>query len=306
MNKIECFKIQLLRTGLKRTAISSEAVDPVFQILCDRWAVFKEPTIIAADPFLFVHDDMLYLFYEHKNLYHNGTIMMTRTRDIQYWSEPVEVLREWFHLSYPWVFEKEGHIYMMPETCADRSIRLYEAVNSELTEFKFVRKLLEQGQDDDVKISYSDSSIVEQDGVYYLFTTVNYKGTNQLLLFYSDDLTGPYKQHPKSPVCVSQKYGRNAGSFIEHEGELFRVAQDCASRYGDNVHLMRVKVLSPYEYVEELIRENVFDTSDPFYREGGHQLNMVKFKDFYVYATDAKEYHYFVFSRCLHKLGILV
>lgn len=303
MNKIECFKIQLLQTSLEELIIGFETA-PVFQILCDSWAVLKEPTIIVADPFLFVHNDTLYLFYEQKKLYHNGTIMMTHTMDLRHWSEPVEVLQEMFHLSYPWVFEKDSHIYMIPETCGDRSIRLYEAANSSLTEFRFVKKILEQEPDDDIKTSYSDSSIVERGGLYYLFTTVNYKGVNQLLLFCSNNLMGPYRKHPQSPVCVSKKYGRNAGSFLEYKGELYRVVQDCEKRYGDNVHILKVKELSPQGYAEEVVKETIFDRKIPFYREGGHQLNIVPFNGSCVWATDAKEYHYFILNRVLHKLGL--
>ena len=303
MNRIECFKIQLMQYDHKELLVNSEK-GAAFQILCDKGLTLKEPTIIVADPFLFVYNDTLYLFYEQKKMYHSGTIMMTYTRDLRQWSEPVEVLQETFHLSYPWVFEKDSHIYMIPETCGDRSVRLYEAANSELTEFTFVKKILEQEPDDDIKISYSDSSIVERGGFYYLFTTVNYKGVNQLLLLSSDDLMGPYRKHPQSPVCVSQKYGRNAGSFLEYKGELYRVAQDCEKRYGDNVHILKVKELSPQGYAEEVVKENVFDRRIPFYREGGHQLNIVPFNGSYVCATDAKEYHYFILNRVLHKLGL--
>ena len=294
MRRIECFKIQLF-------AIQKGKSRSILRLINDNSLVLGEPTIIVADPFLFVRNKTLYLFYEQKKLYHNGTIMMTHTRDLRHWSEPVEVLQETFHLSYPWVFEKDSHIYMIPETCGDRSVRLYEAANSELTEFRFVKKILEQEPNDDIKISYSDSSIVERGGLYYLFTTVNYKGVNQLLLFCSDDMMGPYRKHPKSPVCVSQKYGRNAGSFLDYKGELYRVAQDCEKRYGDNVYILKVKELSPTEYAEKVIKENIFDNREPFYRNGGHQLNIAKFKGSYVFATDAKEYHNFVLNHVLHK-----
>ena len=295
MNKIECFKIQLY-------AINREKTQCILRLVNDRHTVFREPTIIVADPFLFVHDDILYLFYEQKKLYHNGTIMMRRTDDLIHWSEPAEVLRESFHLSYPWVFEKDGHIYMMPETCGDKSIRLYEAANDELTEFKFVRSLLEQERNDNIEISFSDSSIVMRDEIYYLFTTIRSEGVNQLRLFYSRDLMGKYKEHAKSPVCVSNKYGRNAGSLIEHKDGLFRVAQDCEKGYGDNIHVLKVKELSLDNYVEDVLKENIFSKDDKFYRQGGHQLNFVEFKGKKIFVTDAKEYHYFTLNRLLHKV----
>lgn len=297
MKKIECFKIQLF-------AVKNGKTQSILQIKNDRNSLFNEPTIIVADPFLFVYNDTLFLFYEQKKLRHNGMIMMTHTDDLEHWSAPVEVLRETFHLSYPWVFEKDGRIYMMPETCGDRSVRLYEADNLELTKFRFVKRLIIQGEKDDIDISFSDSSIVERNGIYYLFTTERRKSINQLRLFYSKELMGQYHEHPKSPICVSNKYGRNAGSFIEYGSELFRLAQDCEKSYGDNVHVLKVKELLPNDYSEDLVKEDIFDRSERFYKYGGHQFNMVEFKGKTVIATDAKEYHRFIINRLLHKISI--
>ena len=298
-NKIECFKIQLF-------TIKNGKATSILRIKNNRYSFFREPTIIVADPFLFVHNDTLFLFYEQKKLRHDGTIMMTRTDDLEHWSAPVEVLHETFHMSYPWVFEREGHIYIIPETCKDKSVRLYEAVNTELTEFRFVKKLLEQDETNDIEISFSDSSIVERDGTYYLFTTVRSSGVNQLRMFYSNEFMGEYHEHPKSPVCAGNKYGRNAGHLMEYNGDLFRFAQDCENGYGDNVHILKVKELSIDDYQEDIVNENILSRNNRFYKLGGHQLNVAKFKGQTIIATDAKEYHYFLVNRLLHKIGFLI
>ena len=296
MKKVECFKIQLF-------TIENDIQCSILKLINDRWAFFREPTIILADPFLFVHNDSLFLFYEQKKLHSNGTIMMMQTADLKHWSEPVEVLRETFHLSYPWVFEQDGHVYMMPETCGDKSVRLYEAVDPELTEFRLVKKLIEQ-DDDDLDFSFSDSSVVERDGKYYLFTTVRKDGVNQIRLFWSNEFMGQYHEHHKSPICIDNKYGRNAGHLAEYSGELFRFAQDCENGYGDNVHVLRVRELSVDDYQEDVVKENILDRKKEFYRFGGHQLNVANFKGKTVVATDAKEYHCFFVNRVLRKIGI--
>lgn len=298
MNKIECFKIQLF-------TVENEEPKSILKIKNDSHTLFREPKIIVADPFLFVNNDTLFLFYEQKKLRHNGTIMMMHTDDLEIWSEPVEVLREPFHLSYPWVFEKDGRIYMIPETCGDKSVRLYEAVNRELTEFRLVRKLVVQNENNELEFSFSDSSIVERNGMYYLFTTMRSKGINQLHLLCSDKFLGEYKEHPKSPICVDNKYGRNAGHLIKYCGELYRFAQDCEKGYGDNVHVLKVKELSTYNYEEDVVKEYILDQNSAFYKFGGHQLNVVKFKSKTVIATDAKEYHCFWVNRILHKFHII-
>ena len=97
----------------------------------------------------------------------------------------------------------------------------------------------------------------------------------------------------KSPICVNNKYGRNAGHFTEYYGELFRFAQDCEKGYGDNVHVLKAKNMSEDDYQEDVVKENILDRYSKFYKFGGHQLNIAEFQGKTVIATDAKEYHCF-------------
>lgn len=301
-NKIECFKIQIMKTK-NDNILDIHNYEPVHQIMCDKANFINEPVIIVADPFLFVHNGRLYLFYEQKKLYHNGVLMMTSTSDLDIWSEPVVVLKEDFHLSYPWVFKDNGHVYMVPESCEDASIRLYEANNDKLDSFSLVKKLLKQPYIEDITMSFADTSIFKENNIYYLHTTICVNGVNQLRLYYADNLFGPYIEHTRSPIIISVKYGRNAGNLFKWNDMLLRPAQDCESRYGDNVHLMKVENMTTEEYEEILYKEYIIDSDMDFYREGGHQYNLAAFRGYTVLATDAKEYHNYFFNRFMHKFG---
>ena len=301
MNKIECFKIRILKSdNINNVGGWSQIKD----ILCDTLLCLKEPTTIVADPFLFIKDDTLYLFYEDKKMYHNGVITMIKTSDLMHWSDPVTVLKEPCHLSYPWVFEENGRIYMIPETCSLNSIRLYEA-NENLTKFSYVKTILTDSREYADGFSFSDTSIYKKDGYYYLMTTINDGETNILRLYISDKFDTGYMEHPMSPICSNNNYGRNAGSLFKYESRLYRVAQNCEKRYGDNVNLLEIEEMSPTVYKERSVKDDILPTSVSFYREGGHQFNMVKFRDQYVIATDAKEYNRFLSNRVLHKLGLI-
>ena len=70
-------------------------------------------------------DNELYLFYELQHWDDPGCIAMIKTKDLKVWSKPQMVLKEPFHLSFPFVFEDQGVIYMIPESQEDDSIRLY-------------------------------------------------------------------------------------------------------------------------------------------------------------------------------------
>ena len=162
INMEGCFKIQLLSFDREGDILDIKKGKGIFTELCLPSKIAWNPTIIVADPFLFVKNEKLYLFYESKAFFSPGVIMMTSTVDLKNWSKPVVVLKESFHLSYPWVFEEEGKIYMIPETGSDKSIRLYEAVNDDLTEFRLVKKLLEQPKNMFCRSGYGNTSIYKK------------------------------------------------------------------------------------------------------------------------------------------------
>lgn len=238
-------------------------------------------------------------FMRKKKLFHDGVISMICTRDLVNWSAPIVVLEETCHLSFPWVFEKNGNIYMIPETCCMKSVRLYKG-NSDLSKFRYEKTIL--CEDREQGISFSDTFIHEQEGCYYLITTIIENNKNILKLYISDKWDGEYIEHPSSPICENNKYGRNAGCFLSVDGKLIRPAQDCENGYGDNVHLLEVKEVTKELYREEPIKEYFLPKDSQFFKYGGHQYNIVKFNGKYIIATDAKEYHYFFIRRVIRKI----
>lgn len=292
LSKTECFKIRLFTAKQEDDVFDLSNFNELYTIMCTQSEWNLHPLIIVADPFLFVHKNKLFLFYEEKFLHRPGIIKMINTTDLINWSEPITVLEESYHLSFPWVFEDDGYIYMIPESGADHSIRIYKANNDNLSSFTLETILLREENSD-----FADSSIIKKDGIYYLLTTVRRNNTNNLLLYYSQFLLRGYKKHPSSPIVIDNKYGRNAGSLLNINGKTYRLAQDCVMRYGDNVHVFVVDELSKYSYKEHIVVMDLFDKNNPFYNEGGHQYNMVRFKDKLIIATDAKEYHGFGMAR---------
>lgn len=305
MRKIECFKIRILESETKHI-FDLDFSKSIKDILCDQFSLSLNPVTIVADPFLFIYNNTLFLFYELKRNYSPGIICMTSTSDFVHWTQPFIVLEEKFHLSYPFVFEDSGSIYMIPETSDVGDIRLYKADNINLNHFSFYKTILKKKVVES-EIGYADSSIYKKDGLYYLVTSIERNRNNKLYLYTSDTLLGPYKVHPCSPICSSSKYGRNGGSFVEdNNGNLYRVAQDCGNRYGENIHVFQIDLISSLKYEEHLVISNLIPQDITFYHEGGHQFNMVNFMDRVVIATDAKEYHSYTLSRLIHKSGLFV
>lgn len=246
-----------------------------------------KPVLFQADSFLFVKGEELFLFYELQHWDNPGYIVMTKTSDLKTWTKPVIVLQEPFHLSFPYVFEDNGSIYMVPESQESDSIRLYQA-NDSLTSFTFVRTLLKKEREEGLHYNLNDSHIYKQEGKYYLFTSYQEDWMYYQELYVTEDLlNGSFVRHPQSPICTSNEYGRNGGSLIQYGNKLLRVTQDCHQNYGDNISLMEVTQLDEQHYQEQLFMRNVFPQNSIF-MDGGHQLNIVQYKGQYIYATDYK------------------
>ena len=136
--------------------------------------------------------------------------------------------------------------------------------------------------------NYVDNHIYKKDGRFFLFTSYMKDWKMMQELFVSENLIqGEFKQHPSSPICISHEYGRNAGSLIDYDGKLLRVSQDCHKDYGDNVSLHQITQLSEDKYEERLYLRNIY-SGNPLFYEGGHQLNIQRFRGSYIYATDYK------------------
>lgn len=251
----------------------------VKQINSTRNFFSREPVVFIADPFLFVHQDELYLFYEKQTEIHGlGIIKMRKTRDLKAWTPPKIVLKEKFHLSYPYVFSFDGQIYMMPETHQDKSLKLY-IPNNDLTKWKPHKTLL-SGED------YVDSAIIFHQGRYYLFTTIYNDEKSVLLLFHAENINGEWTEHPQSPLKSDINDCRCAGSPFHHNGKLYRPCQRYDNKYGDGVDIYQIIQLSSEEYLEEKIL-NVIPNSENFYSIGGHHFNPCRFKGKQLVATDA-------------------
>jgi hypothetical protein len=162
-------------------------------------------------------------------------------------------LEEDFHLSFPFIFEYDGRVFMVPETHEARQIRLYESVEFPLV-WQFVHPLM-------VEISAADTMIFEHSDLWWLFTNIDSCGGNdhssELHIYYSEEgpLTKNWKPHRRNPVFTEPSKARNGG--ILHEGgKIFRVSQVYGfNRYGIGCRVHEIQRLTTSEYYESEICE---------------------------------------------------
>ena len=84
-----------------------------------------------ADPFVFVKDGQVHVFVEEYEADEaKGKISFFEVRkngEKFVCSEPKTIIETEHHLSYPFVFEHENEIYMLPECSASGEVALYRA-----------------------------------------------------------------------------------------------------------------------------------------------------------------------------------
>jgi hypothetical protein len=210
------------------------------------------PADFVADPFLIRVGTRWHMFFEVWNRQSKkGEIGLAVSDDTKSWAYQKIVLAEPFHLSYPHVFEWNGDYYMVPESCAVNSVRLYRATRFPV-EWSFARTLLE-GRD------YVDSSLFHANDRWWLFAGTGappYRA-DTLHLFHAQSLTDVWRQHPKSPVVRGNVHmARPAGRVLVQGGRIARYAQDCDGGYGLRVRAVEVTELTTRRYREREFPES--------------------------------------------------
>ena len=215
-------------------------------------AIPNPPGAFLADPFSIAVDGTDYLFVEEFPFdTRKGVISAYRLGDSG--AERIGVvLEEPYHLSFPFVFEHEGEIYMVPESGADRSVKLYKAMNFP-TGWTEVKPLLSD-------VAAVDTVIFRHDSLWWMFTTIQGEGPGlnnaELHAFYSDDPLGDWTPHALNPIVMDARKGRNGGFIRDGAGKPCRVAQVPGfTFYGAASAVYAIEELTPISYHESLVRE---------------------------------------------------
>lgn len=160
---------------------------------------------------------------------------------------PVKILEKPYHLSYPFIFEDQGTLYMIPEAAHASVIPLYRCRQFP-HDWEFVMNLME-----DV-IAY-DSTVWRHNGKYWLFATVcddpEAPSSDELCLYFSDTLLSTeWLPHPCNPIVSDVRCARSAGRIFERDGKWYRPAQDCSRRYGGAIALQQIVTIDEQSYEE--------------------------------------------------------
>lgn len=197
----------------------------------------------VADPFLIQESDRWLLFFELFNAdTGKGEIGLSESEDLCEWAFKGIVLRESFHLSYPFVFKVGAQYFMIPESRQSGAIRLYRATRFPY-EWRFEREL--------AKGNYSDATPVWFKKRWWLFAN---RAPYALAVFSARSIRGPFTEHPMSPLYqADESRARPAGRPVTSKDELIRFVQDNRGGYGKRVRAMRVRDISVHTFVEDIV-----------------------------------------------------
>jgi hypothetical protein len=197
----------------------------------------------VADPFMIWRGDVWYLFFEAFRKSHRlGEIGLAVSADATNWEYQQIVLREPFHLSYPYVFEWEGSFYMLPEALGAGELRLYKSHDFP-RDWRVCHSLL-PGR-------HADPSIFRHEDGWWIFTCDTPFDHQSLRLYSAPELEGPWEEHPESPVIEHDaRIARPAGRVVALADRVIRFAQDCSKQYGHQVWAFEITHLSPGCYRE--------------------------------------------------------
>ncbi len=220
-----------------------------------------------ADPFPFEHEEETYLFVEDFD-HRTGKAVIS----VVAWGEdgpeglPTPVLTHEVHLSYPFVLEHGGEVWMIPETSGARTVELYRAVR-----FPWKWELHSLLLDD---VEASDTTVFVHEGRWWMMATVGFGGSlsDSLCLWSAPDLTGPWTAHAHNPVLVDIASARPAGRVERRGGRLLRPVQDCRTGYGAALGVAEIRQLDEAGFRQEIVHRHTVGSNWPGTRL--HTLNI--------------------------------
>ncbi len=232
-----------------------------------------ENATLVADPFMIQKDGKWYLFFEAEVETPGGPIGkigLATSRNGLSWTYDQMVLEEPFHLSYPYVFNRQGNYYMIPETRSVRSVRLYKA--RKFPHKWKLEKILLKGK------RFADNSLFKYNNLWWLFTD---SGNHTLRLYFSDKPDGKWKEHCKSPIMKKNpNHARPGGRVIVLDGIPIRFAQDAYPIYGKQVWAFKITELTPKTYREELVSRPIIAAfGSGWNAQGMHTVDPHKLQD---------------------------
>jgi hypothetical protein len=222
-----------------------------------------------ADPFGIWREGRLHVFaeaYDYRT--RRGVIDHLRFDEDLRLEVRRTVLSEPWHLSYPFLVEADGEVWMAPEAHRSGSFTLYRAA-------PFPDRWEPVGRFD-LDTPAIDPTIFRHGGRWWMAYSPSGRQSykqGRLHLAYADHLTGPWTPHRGNPVRVDRTGSRPGGAPFILDGGMVLPVQDCSRTYGGALRLLHIRELSPERFVAEAGATISPPGSATPYTDGVHTLS---------------------------------
>ncbi len=201
----------------------------------------------AADPFIVAFDDKLLCFAEIWEMkYGKGAIGVC---DLNSPRPKWEIIiREPFHMSYPFVFKNNNNWYMCPETGDNATVTLYKS-NDFPYHWSKCQDILNGSP-------YRDTTFFSYNEHEYGFTHLPDENGGILYLFSMDD---NYSTTSTVSECINGHYSRPGGKVIYANEQYYRIGQIGTPFYGYGLCIAQFSIDNNGIYSEKMISEHIPD-----------------------------------------------
>lgn len=250
----------------------------------------------VADPFVIKRNDVYYLFFEVKSKRKRdiGEIGLATSKDLKHFNYKKIVIREKFHLSYPFVFKFENDFYIILESGENRDLRLYKAVDFPF-EWKLERIIFKDKR-------LADPTLLFLDGKIYLFVT---NMENDSLEIYISNGLKNFVPHKKNPFYKGDRSkNRNGGRIFIDDGNIYRFVQNCSNYYGEKVDMYKITKIDENDFQEEFVKTILSPSKKGWNANQMHHIDIVKEHNKYIAVVDGGSFekeNYYEINKFLRK-----
>ena len=201
-----------------------------------------------ADPFIVYKNEKYHVFFEEALIDSGkGHISHMVIDQNGNYDQPTVILSKNYHLSYPFLFEWDNQLFMVPETSENYTVEVYKCIKFP-NKWKFYGSLIKN-------IQAYDSTIIQFNNKWWLFANVkehkDASSSDELHLYYADSpLSEIWTPHLRNPIISDVTKSRPAGKLFKKDGKLYRPSQNSVKRYGYGLKINQVTKLDEYQYEE--------------------------------------------------------
>lgn len=153
-------------------------------------------------------------------------------------SEGLALAEPW-HLSYPFLIEDEGELYMLPSATKSGSLTLYRC-----------RRFPDQWEPAALLsgLPVSNASVVRHEGAWWMFFALpgpDERAMRELHVAHAPHLQGPWRRLSQGPALQGYDLARPGGTPLLVDGHIHLPVQDCRRTEGAALNILRITDLSP-------------------------------------------------------------